>query len=281
MTRVPFRIPSSTARARCYVNDARHFAFSVVLAAMMLIGCNLTATSVNDPVSSGNQVSDTDVFLVVSEMPQPEGGLTAIMNRLKYPDIARKAGVEGKVFVEFVVDERGYVTEAEVNRSAGPELDKEALRVVRETRFSPGKQDGKAVAVRMVLPIQFKLRAAEEDAPTGPPRPAAPSVPSASSEVYSEVEQLPELIGGLQGLLAKIKYPEIARKAGVEGKVFVEFVVDERGVVTEAKIVKSLGAELDEEALRVVRASKFKPGRNDGKAVSVRLTQRIEFRLSN
>ena len=76
---------------------------------------------------------------------------------MKYPDIARKAGVEGRVIVTFVVNEVGNVVSPTITRGIGADLDLEAIRVLSETKFNPGRQDGKPVRVKMTLPIVFKL----------------------------------------------------------------------------------------------------------------------------
>ncbi|MEM1269054.1 MAG: TonB family protein [Bacteroidota bacterium] len=115
------------------------------------------------------------------------------------------------------------------------------------------------------------------DLPPPPPPPAEEEEPE--PEIFVVVEQMPELIGGLAELQKKIKYPEIAKKAGVEGTVFVQFIVDENGNVTNAAVAKGIGAGCDEEALRAVRTAKFKPGRQRGKPVKVKFSLPIRFRL--
>ena len=100
-----------------------------------------------------------------------------------------------------------------------------------------------------------------------------------SDEIFLVTDELPTLIGGLAGLSSKINYPTIARKAGIEGKVFVSFVVDENGNAVDASISRGIGAGCDSEALRVVRQAKFTPGRNNGIAVKVRMTLPIKFSL--
>ncbi|MCS7083191.1 MAG: energy transducer TonB [Bacteroidetes bacterium] len=119
--------------------------------------------------------------------------------------------------------------------------------------------------------------------PPPPPPPAAPQQkePEPEPEVFVIVEEMPELIGGLEGLQRRIRYPEIARKAGVEGTVMVQFVVDENGNVTNAQVIKGIGAGCDEEALRAVQESKFKPGKQRGRPVRVQMTLPVRFRLKS
>ena len=110
-----------------------------------------------------------------------------------------------------------------------------------------------------------------------PPPPAEDEEPE--PEIFVIVEQSPELIGGLEGLQKKIRYPEIAKKAGVEGRVFLQFVVDEQGNVHDPVVTRGIGAGCDEEAIRAIMGAKFKPGKQRGKAVKVKMSLPITFRL--
>jgi TonB family protein len=100
-----------------------------------------------------------EVFVVVAEMPEPIGGMASIANQIEYPEIARRAGIQGRVFVQFVVDQSGRVSEAEILRGIGnDEMNEEALRVIRNTRFTPGKlEDGRPVRVQRTMPVTFRL----------------------------------------------------------------------------------------------------------------------------
>lgn len=105
-------------------------------------------------------------------------------------------------------------------------------------------------------------------------------------EVFTIVEDQPEFPGGMAAFYKYVgdnmKYPSQARRMGIEGRVYVQFVVDKVGNVTEVKAVKGIGAGCDEEAERVLReAPKFKPGKQRGRAVKVRMVLPIIFRLSN
>ncbi len=110
------------------------------------------------PPEEEEEEPEPEIFVVVEEMPDLIGGLGEIQKKIRYPEIARKAGVEGRVILQFIVDENGKVTEPAVVRGIGAGCDEEALRVVREAKFKPGKQRGKPVKVKMSLPITFKLK---------------------------------------------------------------------------------------------------------------------------
>lgn len=96
-------------------------------------------------------------FEVVEEMPEPIGGIEAIQKKIVYPEIAKRAGVEGKVYILAYVDENGNVTKTEVLKGIGAGCDEAAEKAVRETKFKPGKQRGKPVRVKVAVPIIFKL----------------------------------------------------------------------------------------------------------------------------
>jgi protein TonB len=98
-------------------------------------------------------------------------------------------------------------------------------------------------------------------------------------EIFVAVEQMPELIGGIESLQKEIRYPELARQAGLGGRVFVQFIVDEEGNITDPVVLRGIGGGCDEEALRVVKLAKFKPGRQRGRPVKVRYVIPIVFRL--
>lgn len=97
-------------------------------------------------------------FVAVEEMPEPVGGIQAIQSKIKYPEIAKRAGVEGKVYVLAFVDETGTVTDAKIIKGLGAGCDEEALNAVKQTKFKPGKQRGKPVKVQVSIPILFKLQ---------------------------------------------------------------------------------------------------------------------------
>ena len=122
------------------------------------------------------------------------------------------------------------------------------------------------------------------------PEPAGPIVieieDEEPEEVFDFVEEMPTPLGGLAGfykfLGKNIKYPKQARRMGIEGKVFVQFIIDEEGNITELRIAKGIGAGCDQEALRVLEnAPAWSPGRQRGRPVKVRMMVPILFSLNN
>lgn len=108
------------------------------------------------------EVAD-EVFVIVEQMPTFPGGDLELRKFLaqsvKYPVIAQENGIQGRVFVSFVVNQKGEVTNVKVARPLDPNLDKEAVRVVQSMpKWSPGMQRGKPVKVSCTVPINFVLQ---------------------------------------------------------------------------------------------------------------------------
>ncbi|MBZ0198229.1 MAG: energy transducer TonB [Ignavibacteriaceae bacterium] len=108
-----------------------------------------------------------------------------------------------------------------------------------------------------------------------------PVVPGPDDEAYLPfAEVMPEPEGGIPALYKKIKYPNIAKQSGLEGKVYVLIYVNENGGVDDVKIIKSLGGGCDEAAIDAVKQTKFIPGKNKGAAVKVKLSLSVTFKQS-
>jgi len=93
-------------------------------------------------------------------------------------------------------------------------------------------------------------------------------------------EEMPSPVGGLPAIYKNVKYPEIAQKAGIQGKVYLLAFVNENGGVDDVKVIKGLGGGCDEAAIKAVKNTKFKPGKNKGKAVKVKFSLAIKFKLN-
>jgi protein TonB len=105
---------------------------------------------------------DEEIFMVVENMPEFPGGdlglMKYIQKNVKYPPIAKEYNITGKVYISFVVDRSGSVTNVKVVRGVDKNLDAEAVRVIKSLpKYKPGKQRGKAVKVMFTVPINFTL----------------------------------------------------------------------------------------------------------------------------
>ncbi len=114
------------------------------------------------PVVQEKEVEETEIFTVVEESPGFPGGDEArirfLQENIKYPTMARESGIQGTVYVTFVVEKGGNVSDVKILRGIGGGCDEEAIRVIKAMpRWNPGKQRGKPVRVQFNMPIKFTL----------------------------------------------------------------------------------------------------------------------------
>lgn len=267
--RIQMITQQSTNRSIPKRSSTAIFSF-IFLCTAIAMSCTDMQTQGEEPSSASIQAEsqEGDYYEVVEQMPELIGGLESLQDNISYPELAKKAGVQGRVYIRFIVNKNGDVENAEVIRGIGSGADEEALRVVREAKFSPGMQDGNPVRVQYAIPVFFRLGTESENSS------------STSAKVHTTADEMPKLKGGLEQVMRNIKYPEMAKEAGIEGTVYVQFVVNENGNVEDAKVIRSIGGGADEEALRVVREATFEPGYQDGKPIRVQYSIPIQFKLS-
>lgn len=115
------------------------------------------------PEVDEEDIQDVEVFMVVEEMPDFPGGIAKLgeylAKSIKYPQMARESGIQGRVYINFIVEPDGHVSNVKVMRGIGGGCDEEAVRVVKAMpKWKPGKQRGKAVRVSYNLPVNFQLK---------------------------------------------------------------------------------------------------------------------------
>ena len=107
------------------------------------------------PKVENEDEGDPVFFVAVEEMPSPIGGIAAIEANITYPEIAIRAGVQGRVYLRAYVDEKGNVSKVDVLKGIGAGCDEAAIEAVLKAKFNPGRQRGKPVKVQVSLPIRF------------------------------------------------------------------------------------------------------------------------------
>ncbi len=102
--------------------------------------------------------AQADPYLAFAQvMPEPIGGLAAIYKHITYPSIAKQAGISGKVYLLIYIDEKGNVNDVKVLKGIGGGCDEAAVEGVKQTKFTPGKNNGQPVKVKLSLPISFQI----------------------------------------------------------------------------------------------------------------------------
>jgi TonB family protein len=210
------------------------------------------------------------------------GALSNFMDQNVTLASALKQGQGSKVTVSLVVKEDGTLSDVSVTKSSRPDVDQAALRAVRATsgKWNPAIRNGKPISSTITLIFHGIKSDSSKSNPNG-----WSLVMNVVSEdkPYSWVEKMPMFRGDDKELMKylgqNIKYPEAARKAGIEGLVVLSFTVEVNGTVSDIEVIKKLAPDLDEEAVRVVKtmSGEWKPGMQDGKPVPVKFTLPIRF----
>ena len=234
----------------------------------------------------------------------PQGYADYLASHQKYPTAAMQAKQEGTVLVTFVVEKSGSIGEVTVAQPVAPLLDAEAMRVIKSApRWTPAHQKGKAVRQRVSVPVSFVLaegsgETIEVPAPGAakPGQPLPPGAVAAAPGTTSVVGTAPngaaiirpeksaQPVGGNAAFFTWIaehqKYPDLARKRHIQGKVPVEFIVQPDGSLTDVRVVQKHGSGLDEEAVRLIKAApKWEPALYQGKPIKQKMALPVLFQL--
>lgn len=258
-----------------------------------------------------NSLQATDsVYAVVDKEPEFPGGTSAkfkfLANNLLYPQEALTANQQGRVIVQFVVTKGGKVTNVKAVKSITSSLDEEAVRIVSLfPDWTPGELNGEKVSSYQLVPVTFKFDNLV------PPTKFDVLKDSSGVAVFATIDQMPQFNGGVNDLLQylgqNLRYPSKALDIGLQGRVFVQFVVSSNGKVQNAKIVQESLAKitrideivlvsnqglwrskqnlshidiLEKEALRLVNSIPvWTPGKQGDVNISVYYTLPISFKI--
>ena len=237
------------------------------------------------------------VYQIVDEMPMFPGGEAAMMkfvaNNVKYPQEAKDKDIAGRVFISFVVEKDGSVSNVEVKRGIGGGCDEEAVRVISAMpKWKPGIKDGKPVRVSYMMPIVFKLTEGQPAKPSKKADANKPDMKPDKDGVYQIVKEMPRFPGDEKALMEYLKsnlqMPEKYKGDDAEFRLaeyrtFIRFVVTEDGSISDVNLIKKTEGfkDLDDEALRVVKAMpKWEPGKMGGKPVKVYFHLPVVFKFN-
>ncbi|GAB2456090.1 hypothetical protein GCM10011375_04130 [Hymenobacter qilianensis] len=227
-----------------------------------------------------------EIYDTVGQPAVPVGGVEAYAQYLadnqQYPTGALQRGVQGTAPVTFVVEKSGVISNVAVTQPLDPELDQEAIRLIKGgPKWTPAQHRGAKVRQRVTVPVSFAIPADESGA-TAAAAPAGATTPSGATMVKPDEPARP--VGGTEAFFTWIqenqKYPTLARQRKVEGRVMMEFIVEKDGSLVEPKVIKRLGSGLDEEALRLIKAApKWTPARYKGQPMKQKMVLPVVFQL--
>ncbi|WP_223653761.1 energy transducer TonB [Hymenobacter psoromatis] len=278
------------------------FRFLVLLALAATPALAQKPAKLKYPTPDANQIYDA-----VEQPAVPKGGPAGYAQYLethqKYPTAALQAKQEGTVNVSFVVEKNGSVGEVKVVHSVAPLLDAEAVRVIQSApRWTPAHQRGVAVRQRVTAPVSFvlapgsgetvevptNLTASTQPLPPGAVA-AAPGTTSvigttANGTAIIRPEKSAQPVGGnvafFSWIAANQRYPDLARKRHMQAKVPVEFTVQPDGSLTDVRVVQKHGSGMDEEAVRLIKASpKWEPALYQGRPIKQKMQLPVIFQL--
>lgn len=276
--------------------------------ASFLIKMRFEVENLNEIVVAGHIPSKEKVFIEANKndittheeatyanpfvWPEFPGGMEGcrkfIMKNLKYPDVVKRAGIEGRVIVQFIVKGDGTVSCVEILSGVCPELDAEALRVINMMpKWRPGTDRGMPIDMKFTFPIDFRLLTLSPDEWD-----KADDVYTyddlyevyEKQQIFVEPHEMPEFPGSMKECMRfitkNIVYPVCALENKIEGRVIVRFVIRKDGTITYPHIGRGVCPCLDAEALRVVNMMpKWKPARNGDGPLDMKFSIPVMFRL--
>ncbi len=238
---------SSRMRLKLIVTFCLSLFFKQILAQDESFNYEVDPSTVHDSVDINAKYIDGDLAL-----------LKFVAENTQYPSICKENGISGVVYVTFVVDVDGKVKDARVVRKADPNLDAEALRVVRSLKdFKPGEHKGVKVPVSQTIPIRFKLNSKQAENAESLNVNSQSTLPERLP--YKKQERpwfLPQFPGGDSALYAFIAdstiYPAIAIENGITGTVNCRLTIDEMGFVRNVFVTSNADPFLEKAAVNVL-----------------------------
>jgi TonB family protein len=191
-----------------------------------------------------------------------------------YPDIAKKAHVQGPVVLRAVIAKDGTVKNLTLI-SGAPMLVVSAVEAVEQWKYKPYLLNGEPTEVETTITVNYALSDSAKAAPTEPPRRA--------EQEYREIVSAKQIGNGVSAPVPMYQvapeYTPEAKQAKTEGIVLLNLIVDANGAPQVVHVLRGVGNGLDEKAVEAVKQYKFKPAMEDGKPVAVNLNIEVNFKL--
>jgi len=214
-----------------------------------------------------------------------------IREEMVYPEKALLDKTEGKVLLSFIVDKEGNIQNLEVKHSVSPELNNEAIRILNLLLWDPAEYRGMALDEQNDIEIEFAIKKYNRIVKSrGYDKIIYPVEPvDSSARIYETIhlDKQPKPIYETKGMnfssfiMKNMTYPEGAVKQNISGPVTIFFVIEPSGRISNVKVVNSVGAGCNQEAIRLLKLLKWMPGIKNGMAVRTTMTLTITFNLQD
>jgi len=270
----------------------------VFLAVVMNVSVNVNAGTITAARDVQNQLKEMELarrnYDVAPKFPyENDNFYKYIADNIKYPD-GVKTDVNAIIDLRFKIDTTGAITDVAITKNISKEVDQAVLDVLAGApKFIPATYKGKKVRVPGALSLSISVNTtnqsiiAKNHIVVRPPapglKPAYSTIPGENT-IFTAVEISPEYPGGEQAfaryLQQNIKYPAYAKLNHVQGRVYIQFVVERDGSLTDIKSLRAPSDDLANEAIRVMQTCPhWKPGIQNGKPVRVQYTIPINFAM--
>ncbi len=223
------------------------------------------------------------------------GGKTQLADFLSremiYPEEAMQEKIEGTVVIQCVVDKTGKVSDVAISQSVSNDLDKEAIRLFRFLLWEPAQLRGNPIDSQTTLEVEFSLKKYMRHLKKqGNRQDSWPELTADTSfHIYksAQLKNPPRPVYSQSGMKfgdfvqQNMVYPATALKQSISGTVEVFFVVETSGRVSNIKLLKSVSGGCNEEAIRLLKLLKWKPGIHNDMAVRTEMVLQISFNLTD
>jgi TonB family protein len=213
-------------------------------------------------------------YFYATKMPELIGGMDSIAHKVVYPASEKANRIQGKVYVQVYINEKGDIDKTTIQKGITTALNKAAQDAVNTTKWTPAINNGKPVKIIISIPILFKL---DENKPGDKLVNVMPYDPN--SGYIRDVDKQPEPVGGMHAIMGLIEYPEQELKNKTEGKVIIQAYIDENGNVTMASNIPQDNKHFIKSATDAIRKAKFTPAEKNGKKVKSIITIPVQFKL--
>ena len=272
--------------------------FTTILVFLIFTQSIIAQEIITPPKENYHEADSGKVLTLIEVTPSFPGGdkarMTFLSNNIIYPEISKERNEQGIVFISFVVEKDGRLTHIHVIRGVSTEIDKEVVRVIKKMpKWKPGKIKNEVVRSKFNMPVKFTLQGGNtppkdslfEGVATEDVMPVEENLgDKEDDEIFVFVKENASYPGGpearMKYIRENIKYPELAKEEGIQGTVYLNFVVEKDGSITNVKVLRGIGGGCDEESIRVVKnMPKWKPAMQRGKPVRVYFNIPIKFTL--
>ncbi len=240
-------------------------------AVQMSVSFEVTARA--GKTAPGRSREGSQMFVAYDFPPEPVGGFAAILKHLRYPEDARKEGIEGRVVVHVCVDENGDVVGTKILKSLRKDMDEAAVEAVRAVKWRPALQRNIPVKAWVAIPVIFRLKKEPTEIV---PKEVVLSAKK-GTPVFTAYDSPPEPVGGFEAIERQLSKEMVHRCSPV--RIIIWALINEKGGVDSTKVLKTSGMEqCDRAAQAAIRAVRWKPALQKGRPVKVWIALPVVFK---